>query len=212
MPLSHPWHVYPGRHWSLSETEEEVFVAELERLGGRSRGSQFNRGDTTALLNALRCGIEPHVVLDACPGLKADRVAAGWRDLKVRLAKARGSWERILAEPSWHVLADHAFSASLILPIPVRRLTAAANTLRPQELEGLVAEIVAECAIINVGAAACEAELATLVQPSERGVKIGRVLYDPYQPSLWGHPYYVPTRPGTLMPVKVADLLGERRR
>lgn len=202
----HLWHLWPGRHWPLTYAEEATFVAELSALATGLR-PHATRSDMTAVLNALRCGMCVEELLGAAPGLRPERLLVAYQELDRRRQAAVAAWSAIVDHPTIGALAEHAPLAARALPIPVHRIIAASAYERPAMLGEDIARSEAMVARIGAAALALEQRLATM-HPDDV-VDAARELYDPYYPGLWGHPFYLPTRVGALVPVRVRELLGE---
>lgn len=211
MATSYPWHVWPGRHWPATAQEERQLVAELIELCGEPC-ENFDRGDLTAMLNALRCGVTVVDVLESAPGLDPARMLAAYEHLEGLRATAVDAWTELMGSPTISALAHLGPIAAQIMPMPVYRLaTAAARNVNPAK-DQTAAKVAAEVQRVGALALSTEAKLYGAEPPCEESIRIGRELYNPYVPGLWGDPFYLPVRVGVLMPIKVCDLLQERRR
>lgn len=203
------WHLWPGRHWPASRAEEADFAAAL--AAARPPARDCDRGDVTAVLNALRCGIGLDELRVLVPGVDVARLHVAYRRLDDRRVAALAAWDALCADPGGVAVSRLAQQAATLLPVPVYRLVRSPRLSGSDGLAGAVADATAAMARVGAQVEAVEARLASLRVPSPEGVELGRVLYDPYTPGLWAHPYYRPTRVGTLMPLRVRDLLGEAR-
>lgn len=211
MVTTFPWHVWPGRHWPLTASEEVAFVTELrEHAGGRD--NSYDRGDTTALLNAIRCGVTIETVLQHAPGVRAARLLAAYEDLEDRRSHSEDAWWELIDDPHTSAFSHLTPIASRIIPIPVYRLVTASGRHLEHAQDPTADRVIHEMKRATAAALVVEEQLVGLPPSSIKGVRLGRELYDPYVPSLWGDPFYLPVRVGSLMPVKVADLLLERPR
>ena len=95
--------MWPGREWPASGDEERALLAGLElRTPGmkRWRRTEARRGDMTALLNALRCGLDAADLLGRAPGLRPDRLIVAHAALDARRREAVAAWQRIASKPT----------------------------------------------------------------------------------------------------------------
>jgi hypothetical protein len=211
MEHTHPWHLWPGRHWPLLAAEERRFADDLQhRAAGRT--AAYDRGALTAVLNAMRCGMTVDALLDAGPGLQPAVLLAAYRHAEKLRATAAGAWQRILDNPSISVWVTNQHLAYPLMTTQVQQLNRAAAESTPKAFTAAVIAVRTETEDLCVRATRVEQRLAALQAPSPAGVELGRLLYDPYDPQLWGQPAFVPDRVGALMPMRVRDLLGEPRR
>ena len=218
MPDTYLWHLWPGRHWPASVEEEVTLVADLQRRAG-SPAVTFERGDITAVLNMLRLGLTLDEVQPYAPGLDPARLLAGYRTVEAEHARSMACFVALLTDPTPAEVAHHAEMAAHLIPVPTYRLVSAVRRLETgtwslDEFE-LAVEAV-EGAVMAAVAVSLDAEerLALLTDASYQGnpstgVRLGRQLYDPYDPCLWGSPLYLPRRVTDLIPSRVSDLLRE---
>lgn len=205
------WHLWPGRHWPASAQEERAFVDDLAALAGEPARAAA-RYDITAVLNALRCGVTVPELLTYAPGSDPACLLAAYRDLEGRRVASVNAWYALREDPSYSALTEHGPAAGLLLPAPVKRIVSISGIVSAPTLARVIAQEDADVSRALRSAAQVEADLARRTPPDECGVALGAILHNPIQPGLWGHPYYLPPRVGTLSPLRVADLLGERPR
>jgi hypothetical protein len=210
--LSYPWHVWPGRHWPASREDEAALIAELS--SAEPVAGHFERGDVTAVLNALRCGVNLDILKRHTPGIRPGRLVAGYLDLQARLERARTAWDAIVAEPHISTVTHHGPDAIAVLPGIEDPLFKARVVMGPDHLPEEIARLAEQVSQRTVVAHRLEDRLEQYAEAGrdDDAVRAGRDLYDPYVPGAWGHPLFLPDRVGTLMPVRVSDLLNERRR
>lgn len=212
MSAAYLWHVLPGRRWPSSASEERSFIERLRVLcppdASHPPGPRrFDRGDVVMVLNVLRCGSDLDEVLEMAPGADPCRMLWAYEHLEDRLVQARAAFAATLEVPS--DIADP--SASALMPVPVARIRAVYARLGPERAMSVRDEIVVMSTAVGRKAADVESELVEVSTDQQQwAVRRGRMLYDPYGLCLWGHPFFLPPRVGTLTPVRVRDLLGER--
>jgi hypothetical protein len=210
------WHVWDGRSWPMLPEEEKQFIEDLESkvLDERKnkkvscKNGSSDRGDVTTVINALRCGVTVKSLFLQAPGLKADRLLIGYKRLEFARQEAVKAWSEILEKRTLDVLFANKIRAQQIMPIAVNRLVLASS-------QSGVAGLFEACESVyrstnSVSKAALEIEENLRGNTGLDKITLGCKLYNPYEPSIWGDIYYVPTRVGTLMPVKITDLLEER--
>jgi hypothetical protein len=211
MSYAHYWHVWPGRNWPLSCTEERRFADDL--AAGSRRPPRLDRPPprvhVTAVLSAIRCGLDAAQLCEVAPGLSVESLNRAYQYLEKLRAHSEAAWSEIVADPTLATLRTNAPRAALIRQVPVYRLLSVAQHT-PDQLAASVAKAERRLGDTHRRAHAVEDELATLTPPSKRGVELGRVLLEPFDPGLWDEPHFAACRVGELTPNRVRDLLGER--
>lgn len=204
------WQLWPGPGAPATTAEEHTFVARLATLAPATGGrpAPRERRVVTAVLNALRCGITVDDLLDRAPGLRPCDLLDAYRDLDRRRRIAVRAWHAMERRRTIDSLTEHGPVAAQLLPVLVARLVTAA------EIGGErgVAYAIAAASVDLAATAETELRLETAMarrSGAERAA-VGRQLYDLYEPGLWSTASYLPTRVGSLVPVRVAALLGER--
>jgi hypothetical protein len=218
-PWCYSWQCLDGRGWPLTAGEERVFVNALKRAAGPVRDlAQPSREDITALLSMMRCGVGVDGLGEVLPGVVAGQLLAAHRELDAKLRTARRAWDAILSDPREEVVLQNGERASLLCPVPLQLLSGSEQVLAEpgevddHEMQEWVAKTASEMGSVRNEASGIEEALGHFTRPSAEAVELGRLLYDPRSPSLWSDPYFLPHRVGELAPVRVAALLGERRR
>ncbi len=202
--VASPW---TGRQSPCSSAEELAFVEELEVLSGEHDVDRFERRDVTVLITALRCGLTPHDLLAQAPGVQPHRLLAAHREIEGRRLIAEHAWHTIALDPSPLTFETFAPTAAQLLPAVMSQLTscrhdehrlragiedAAEQVTRTARRVGMLERRVAESAI--------EPDVAR---------ELGTLLYDVYGQGAWSLPTYLPTRVGTLVPLRLGALLGD---
>ena len=211
MSYAHYWHVWPGRNWPLSCAEELEFADDLASAVRRPPRleRQPPRVHITAVLSAIRCGLDAAQLREVAPGLSSESLNRAYRYLEKLRSESDAAWRRITDEPTPESLRANGPQAALIRQVPVYRLLPVAQHT-PAQLPQAVSRAQRRLEEAHRQAHAIEAELATLTPPSKRGVALGRMLLEPFDPGLWDDPYFAACRVGELTPNRVRDLLGER--
>lgn len=202
--IFHPW---SSRMWPCSPAEEASFVVDLNRTA-LTTTTEFDRRDVTALVTALRCGLSAEELLDAARGLKPSRLVAAYVELDRRRSISAGAWLAVTEDGTLGALEQYMMAASLLLP-------------------GILGQVVrdvrrtGDAQRVIVGAAArvnrATGEVLALEQGLDHGVttlrarEIGALLNDGHETGAWNLEAFLPSRVGSLMPLRVAALLGEQR-
>lgn len=207
-PASRPvWAPWANNGWIATRDREVAFVADLRLLSAGS-GSDHSRSDTTACLNALRCGLTVDELLDRTPGLRPARLAAAYSALEERRSASERAWSSIVASGSVAALVEHGEAAAALLPAVIGRLIAAAHN-HPVGYATTVlrlAETVDKC---RRDAYRIEHALARCAPGSDRGHQLSALLYQPSGDAAAGLDGFLADRVGLLTPTRVAALLGE---
>jgi hypothetical protein len=205
------WRVWPGREWPASEDEERALLADLECRAPSSEpraALEARRGDMTALLNALRCGLDGPDLLGRAPGLRPDRLIAAHAALDARRRGAVQAWRLIAATPTSECLATWGDTAAALVPVVIGRLRDARDA-ETAELGPVVAACAADIDRVGRLAASVERDMSDPGVPPRRRAALAGLLFGGAGAGLWHHECYLAQRVGSLVPVRVAALLGE---
>lgn len=174
------------------------------------RRIEARRSDVTAVLNAIRCGLTVVELFEQAPGLVAERLYDAYLDIDERRLRSLGAWQAITVAPTAEQLATSALEAGKLFPSFVSQLQRVAVE-SPERLESVVHEMIDSSIATSVRARGIEHELAEVSPCSARGDELMRHFYDPTGDGITSRPDHVPHRVGTLVPTRVAALLGERQ-
>ncbi|HWM18470.1 MAG TPA: hypothetical protein VNO51_02200 [Ilumatobacteraceae bacterium] len=205
------WRVWPGRDWPASHDEELALVADLQfQTPGHepADGIEPRRGDITALLNALRCGLDAPDLLGRAPGLRPNRLIAAHVALDARRREAVAAWRVIASKPTPEHLASLGDTAAALVPVVIGRLRELGDT-DGVELRSLAAACAADIDRVGRLAASVERDMSDPTTPPRRRAGLAALLFGSGGTGLWHHECYLAKRVGTLVPVRVAALLGE---
>jgi hypothetical protein len=203
----HLWHPWPGRGWPLGRGEEQAFVERLSNVDGPQR--RVKRHVITALLGGLRGGLGVEELCDAAPGVKVVELRDAYLRLEQLRQAACTAWEAIQAAPTVDNLRRHGATAAGLVGVPIHRLAPPMEVISDRLVADRLTRVAADIGRATGRAHDVEAALAHFKETCEEAVELGRILYDPYRPSMWTDPYFLPDRVGSLSPVRVAALLGE---
>lgn len=201
-----PWH---GQHRPATATEERRLVARLADLAEESGTptADWTRRDVTAVVNALRCGLDADELLRRGPGLVPGRLVAAHLAVERRRRDAERAWRRLVADPTPATFDAGASAIATLLPVVVRRLR---DQVRhgPSHLAAAVDHAALE--VERVDRAARSVEDWMSVVDGEDAVRLGGLLLDADEPGLWDHDHFLAPRVGALVSTRLASVLGER--
>lgn len=221
----HPLTPWPARLWPYTASEEQAFIAELVEFAARYQPKErptidatltewgWARDDLTMCLTALRAGCPLDVVLQLAPGVDPTGMLAGYRHLEQLLAAGASAWAALIASTTPARITEHAIVAVKLLPAPVGRILETLDDPDPAVLTLAISEEVAavETTRAEVDRVIAEVAVVDTAEGIERLIDLGLELFRPDGECLWNHTSFLPERVGELTPLKVSDLLGERR-
>ena len=207
--LAELWQPWISRAWPCTAGEEQAFVDGLcTRAPAAPAAGGFDRRDVTALVTALRSGLTAAELLDQARGLRPQRLLAAHSHLEGARRAAQDAWKSLVRTPTPASLAHVAPVAAMLLPAIISHLEAIAHRA-PDELARSVRLADAEIARTAQSVVELESRLDACTAPSDRGRAIGSLLFDAYGDGAWSLATFLPTRVGTLVPLRLAALLGE---
>ena len=197
------------RFWPSTAREEAAFVADLARLAGDVPAARdFDRRDVTAVVTALRCGLTADDLLSRARGLRPARLLAAHRHLDLARSAGEEAWRSIVINPTSAALAHFGPVAATLLPVIIGHIEAI-DRRTPRDLERGIRTADAEISRTTQSVILLEERLDDCSAPSDRGRAIGSLLYDAYGDGAWALGTFLAPRVGTLVPLRVASLLGE---
>lgn len=185
-------------------TEERRFRARLAAMTDPAPREEVRRADITALVNALRSGLDADQLLDRAPGLRPARLAAGYDLLDERRLASTAAWNRIVASAAPDAFDHSRDLAAMLIPRCVARLDAAQHAgagTYARTLDEMRQYVNAD----STAAAEVEARYDELAS-----IEVGRLLYAPRADGIAARPGYLASRLTMLSSVRVAALLGDR--
>lgn len=168
-------------------------------------GDKDERGDITALVNALRCGCSFADLESSMPGLDPAILVQAHADLEWRRSTAETAWERLTKAADVEKLDEFGPAASTLLPVAVKEIARAAT---PQDMRKVGAALRREVKEQSAHTKKIELVLDAARYPAPVLVEIGRLLYDPFADCMWAHPLFLPPRVGALTPQHLRSLLA----
>ena len=202
--VSSPW---AGRQSPCTAAEELAFVAELEVLSGEHDVDEFERRDVTVLITALRCGLMPDALLAQAPGVRPARLLAAHRELEGRRLLAEHAWRTIVVDPSALTLETFGPCAAELLPAVISQLAPCVHDA--PRLVAATEDAAEQVARATRRVQMLERRLADASNDPERARELGTLLYDVHGQGAWSLPTYLPPRVGSLVPLRIASLLGD---
>ncbi len=190
-------------------TEERQFRARLAATADPAPTEEVRRADITALVNALRSGLDADQLLVRAPGLQPARLAAAYDLLDERRLASVLAWNKIAASAHPDALDGSRVLAAMLIPRCVARLEAArragpdAYALSLDEMRNYVDAD-------SYAAAEVEDRYDAVAADDVASIEVGRLLYAPNADGIAARPGYLASRLTMLSSVRVAALLGDR--
>ena len=210
------WSPWGGTGRPSTAREEAAFVARLreltnEQAGRGGRNAEYARHHVTAMMTGLRNSVCADDLLAKAPGLRPDVLLAAYDDVEACRREAAHAWQMLVADPSAEMLEEIAPIAAGLLPVVISRLRALRLRRSPDEpaLGRVVARIDEEIQRTVARATEMEATMATLPADSSSSQRVAELLYDGFGEGIWSCGTFLAPRVGTLIPSRVASLLGE---
>ena len=140
------WHLWPARNWPFAPAEERLFVDELTAACAAPAAAgdvaEFDRGDATALLNSLRCGLSWDDLAGFVPGADPRRLLAAYRALDKARAVSAAAFEQLLTGPAPAGAPEGLTAdAARVAPVATGRVAAAWNTSSGEQVAAVVSEM-----------------------------------------------------------------------
>lgn len=201
------WMPWIGGTRPNTTTEEAMFVMRLGHFAGHDRGAH-ERSDVTAVLNAIRCGLLVDELFERAPGLRADRLYGAYHALEVKRRRSERAWSALIDDPTVESVEEFGPEAAKLLPSLVGRLYAVADSA-PDELAPVVAEMASSVRSTGACVAAIEHAMQLDGAKGDQRADLQQLLYDPAGDGATSRPDFLSLRVGTLVPARVAALLGE---
>lgn len=188
--------------------EEATFLRRLADLADDKR-TAHHRSDITAVLNALRCGLEVDDLLTRAPGLVPARLYDGYLTLDRLRHRSESAWESLVELGSVGGVVQYGPEASKLAPSLISQLYSLVTT-DPDAVPRTIDEMDQDVRSAAEFVRSIERALHDSVGNAERCTSLSRLLYDPEGSGATSSPDHVARRVGTLVPTAVAALLGER--
>ncbi len=206
--VCNPW---AGRQSPCSRHEEADLVRELTIVVGvdglELDGIEFERRDVTVLMTALRCGLTLPEIRVQAPGVRPTRLLAAYLELERRRAEAEAAWRAIELDGTPRALEIHSVLAAQLLPAIVTQLAMSVNDTERFQPE--LAKCIDQVTRTSRRVLLLEDRVTQGADDPDRIRELGTLLYDVYGHGAWSLETFLPPRVGTLVPLRLAALLGE---
>lgn len=199
-----PW---AGRQSPLSAEEEHAFVEDLLDLIGAEVDVEFERRDVTVLITALRTGLSVPQVRAQAPGVEPTRLLSAYREVDRRRSFAERAWVALEQDGSTDGVMRYGELAGQLLPAVITRLAAHLGDEDRFRVE--LAKAADQVARTSRRVKLLEDRVVASADDPERARELGTLLYDVYGHGAWSLETFLPPRVGTLVPLRLAALLGE---
>ncbi len=206
-PIWSPW--ADARRPSTA-AEERRFRDRLADMTGPAPIREGRRADITALLNALRSGIDVEQLLVRAPGLKPARLAAAYDLLDDRRVASVHAWQMIAASTAPEALDEHGALAAMLVPRGLT-LLAEARRLGLDSYARTLEEVRRAIRAAARTADDLEIQLNALAgdEDGQRAADVGRLLCAPHGSAIAERLDYLAVRVTMLSSRRVAALIDE---
>lgn len=202
--------------------DEARLVVHLRTLAGAEQATtgacsakapSYARQHVTALVTALRSALTGEQMLQSAPGLQPRALLAAYDDLECRRAISAAAWQAIVDVPTVESLATHGPTAARLLPVVIVHLEALRLRRKTDApvLRATIAGIEEEIARTLHSTLLLEESLDGGRLSDAHESQVGEMLYDAFGEGAWSLSTFLAPRVGTLVPARVAAVLGEDR-
>lgn len=183
---------------------EAVFRSRLAELAGRPEPTDVapQRSTITLVVTALRSAAEVDQVLDLVRGVSAAELSAAYHFVAAIRLDADQAWETFLTDPTIECFRRLDTRIRRLLPQPAAELREAMVNA-PSQFDERVETITELIRALDRRVVDIEARLS-LSCPEARASEL-----DDGGAGIFHQPHYRPVRLGDLMPLRLANLLGE---
>lgn len=173
----------------------------------------YERQHVTTLVTSLRNGLTAAQMLEMAHGLHPGALLAAHDALEARRRVSADAWHTIVACPDQATLAEFGPLAAMLLPVIIVHL----GTLRLRRrtdaphLRAMILGIDDEVRRTVTTTMLLEEHLDAGGMTQGQQAQAGEMLYDAFGEGAWSLSTFLAPRVGTLVPARVAALLGEER-
>jgi hypothetical protein len=216
------WHLLPGQGFPMLLSQEKKFIDELKNrnLDNKLKG-KYNRDDLILLLTALRCGTGVDQLINLAEGSNLSNIYQSYIKLDNKRVLAVNAWIDLTNNPDYQHVLKNKNNIKKIMPYVGNILDELvieykSDNINNGQLLNKIMELASNVTKISLFATSRENELKDYINKknkisSKKAIEIGVELYDPIRPGIYGNNYYLPNRVASLTPIKVRDLLNEKK-
>jgi len=216
------WQILPGQGFSMSLEQERVFVLELkERSVDSKKKGRYNRDDLIIVLTALRCGTSVDILLQMAEGSDVKNLYISYLKLEEKRLKAVEAWNDLILYPDYAHVLKNKNSIKKIMPFVGSKLDdivleVKSESIKKEQMLDKIMYIASNVTKVSMLASSKENELSDFINKrnnisEKKAIEIGVELYDPIRPGIYGNNFYLPNRVASLTPMRVRDLLNEKK-
>lgn len=216
------WQILPGQGFSMSLEQERVFVLELkERSVDSKKKGRYNRDDLIIVLTALRCGTSVDILLQMAEGSDVKNLYISYLKLEEKRLKAVEAWNDLILYPDYAHVMKNKNSIKKIMPFVGSKLDdivleVESESIKKEQMLDKIMYIASNVTKVSMLASSKENELSDFINKrnnisEKKAIEIGVELYDPIRPGIYGNNFYLPNRVASLTPMRVRDLLNEKK-
>lgn len=216
------WQILPGQGFSMSLEQERAFVLELkERTLDLKKKGRYNRDDLIIVLTALRCGTSVDTLLKMAEGCDVNNLYISYLKLEEKRFKAVEAWNNLVLYPDYTHVLKNKNNIKKIMPFVGSKLNdiileVKNDNIKKEQMLDKIMELASNVTKVSMLASSKENELSDFINKRnklsvKKAVEIGVELYDPIRPGIYGNNFYLPNRVASLTPIRVRDLLNEKK-
>ena len=209
------WSPWGSTGRPATAAEQARFIAHLRNVV-EDQGADavsYERQHVTSLVTALRNGLTAAQMLQMTPGLRPAALLAAHDDLEARRRTSAAAWQTIVECPDQATVAEFGPVAAVLLPVIVVHLGALPLRRRTDapQLRATILGIDNEVRRTVETTMLLEERLDAGGLAEAQEAQVGEMLYDAFGEGAWSLSTFLAPRVGTLVPARVASLLGEER-
>ncbi len=216
------WQILPGQGFSMSLEQERAFVLELkERSIDSKKKGRYNRDDLIIVLTALRCGTSVDSLLKMAEGCDVENLYISYLKLEEKRFKSVEAWNDLILYPDYAHVLKNKNNIKKIMPFIGSKLEdiileVKSESIKKEQMLDKIMDIASNVTKVSMLASSKENELSDFINKrskisEKKAVEIGVELYDPIRPGIYGNNFYLPNRVASLTPIRVRDLLNEKK-
>lgn len=216
------WQILPGQGFPMSLEQEMEFNLELkERSKSSKKKGKYSRDDLIMVLTALRCGTLVDDLLKMAEGCDAINLYISYQKLEEKRIKSVDAWNDLILNPDYTHILKNKNNIKKIMPFIGSKLDdivldVKSENLKKDQMLDKIMELASNVTKITMLANSKENELKDYLKKKnklseKKAIEIGVELYDPIRPGIYGNNFYLPNRVASLTPIRVRDLLNEKK-